>query len=188
MVQRKILCYGDSNTYGFDPRDFFGGRYDADSRWCDLLAKKTGWQVINCGENGRTIPRNDWEFRELGRLLSRNGPLDWIILMLGTNDVLQGCQGIENSMEELLACIRQNWPEMKLLLLTPPTAALPEPEWQEKLRMLAESYRKLAMQQGISYLNTQEWNLPLAYDGVHLSEEGHRVFADALARFFCEKE
>ena len=24
----KILCFGDSNTYGYDPRGYFGGRYD----------------------------------------------------------------------------------------------------------------------------------------------------------------
>ena len=25
-----LLCYGDSNTYGFDPRSYFGGRYPAE--------------------------------------------------------------------------------------------------------------------------------------------------------------
>ena len=29
----KVICYGDSNTYGYDPRSWLGGRYDADSRW-----------------------------------------------------------------------------------------------------------------------------------------------------------
>ena len=24
----NILCYGDSNTFGWDPRSFFGGRYN----------------------------------------------------------------------------------------------------------------------------------------------------------------
>ena len=35
-----LLCYGDSNTYGFDPRGFVDDRYEEDDRWCDLLAKK----------------------------------------------------------------------------------------------------------------------------------------------------
>lgn len=28
----KIVCFGDSNTYGYDPRSRLGGRHDADSR------------------------------------------------------------------------------------------------------------------------------------------------------------
>ena len=26
-MRQKILCYGDSNTYGYDPRAYLGGRY-----------------------------------------------------------------------------------------------------------------------------------------------------------------
>ena len=33
----KILCFGDSNTYGYDPRSYFGGQYLAQHRWVDLL-------------------------------------------------------------------------------------------------------------------------------------------------------
>ncbi len=28
----KVICFGDSNTYGYDPRSLLGDRYDADSR------------------------------------------------------------------------------------------------------------------------------------------------------------
>lgn len=45
----KVVCFGDSNTYGYDPRSWLGGRYPADSRWVDLLAQKTGWDVVNLG-------------------------------------------------------------------------------------------------------------------------------------------
>ena len=45
----KMICFGDSNTYGYDPRGYFGGRYDADSRWVDILAAETGWTVYNMG-------------------------------------------------------------------------------------------------------------------------------------------
>lgn len=52
----NVLCFGDSNIYGYDPRGYFGGRYDADSRWVDILAAKTDWNVCNMGQNGREIP------------------------------------------------------------------------------------------------------------------------------------
>ena len=34
----NVICFGDSNTYGYDPRGYFGGRYEADSRWVDIVA------------------------------------------------------------------------------------------------------------------------------------------------------
>ena len=43
----RMLCYGDSNTYGYDPRGFFGDRYPKESRWVDILAQRTGWQIQN---------------------------------------------------------------------------------------------------------------------------------------------
>ena len=60
MKTRRIVCYGDSNTYGFDPRDF--GRYDAALRWPDVMQRLISeaqpdieTEVINEGLNGRAI-------------------------------------------------------------------------------------------------------------------------------------
>ena len=35
----NVICFGDSNTYGYDPRSYLGGRYDPDSRWVDGSVK-----------------------------------------------------------------------------------------------------------------------------------------------------
>ena len=43
---KTVLCYGDSNTYGYDPRSYFGGQYPAGYRWVDLLAEKLGCPVM----------------------------------------------------------------------------------------------------------------------------------------------
>lgn len=77
----NVTCFGDSNTYGYDPRSFLGGRYDPDHRWVDILAAETGWTVYNMGQNGREIPT---------ALPSIPSDTDLLILMLGTNDLLQG--------------------------------------------------------------------------------------------------
>ena len=53
-----IVCYGDSNTWGYDPRSFLGGRYPAEYRWPELLAQKTGCKVVNMGIIGLQIPNN----------------------------------------------------------------------------------------------------------------------------------
>ena len=73
--EMNVICFGDSNTYGYDPRSYLGGRYAADSRWVDILAEETGWTVRNLGENGREIPTSVPDFP---------ADTDLLIIMLGT--------------------------------------------------------------------------------------------------------
>ena len=59
----NILCFGDSNTYGYRPDG--SGRFDADTRWTGLLQKKLGTndRIIEEGLCGRTTVFSD-ELRE----------------------------------------------------------------------------------------------------------------------------
>ncbi|MBQ5443032.1 MAG: arylesterase, partial [Oscillospiraceae bacterium] len=66
---KRILCFGDSNTYGYDPRSYFGSQYPADVRWTGLL-QTMGWEVANCGQNGLCIPR-EAQFPAVADLLRR---------------------------------------------------------------------------------------------------------------------
>ena len=88
---KTVICFGDSNTYGYDPRSYLGGRYGPDSRWVDLLAARTGWDVRNQGQNGRTIPGGPVPFP---------ADTDLLTVMLGTNDLLQG-RGPETAAERM---------------------------------------------------------------------------------------
>ena len=51
---KNILCYGDSNTFGFNTKD--GSRYDENTRWTAVLQKNLGaeYNVINEGMPNRT--------------------------------------------------------------------------------------------------------------------------------------
>jgi len=77
----KVYCFGDSNTYGYDARMLLDNRYPPEYRWVDILADKTGWTMINKGFNGREIPRKGIHVPD---------DVDLFIVMLGTNDLLQG--------------------------------------------------------------------------------------------------
>ena len=57
----RMLCYGDSNTYGYDPRGFVGDRYPAECRWVNILAQQTGWEIRNEGQNSREIPSRPFQ-------------------------------------------------------------------------------------------------------------------------------
>ncbi len=187
----KLLCYGDSNTYGYDPRGPIPGRYDADDRWCNLLAKQTNWIVINGGENGRIVPEPYWNYTDLKRMIKDNEPVDATCIMLGTNDVLISSRmdvtPIVKRMEALFDFLEIHWPDMKLVLITPPPFDIPEfPEATVKLANLIKAYRELAERRGINFIDNHSWNLPLAYDGAHFSPKGHHVFAEHIAQALKE--
>ncbi len=62
-----ILCFGDSNTWGYEP--LTQGRYGPKYRWVDILGRESGWTAVNIGMNGRQIPHTSWEIAEIRRIL-----------------------------------------------------------------------------------------------------------------------
>ena len=89
----NVLCYGDSNTYGYTP--LTGTRYEKDVRWTGVLQKMLGdeYCVIEEGCNGRTTIHDDpiegWKngYDYLKPCLNSHRPVDVVILMLGSNDL-----------------------------------------------------------------------------------------------------
>ena len=79
----KILCYGDSNTYGYDGAEVFGGRFPEDARWPELLGRMLGCESVNLGLNGRRVPRFQRTIEADLTLLKRSGD-GLILVMLGT--------------------------------------------------------------------------------------------------------
>ena len=180
----KIFCFGDSNTYGYDPRGFFGGRYGARDRWVDILAERTEYEWINAGANGRRIPRNPTPFP----LPEPQSPADMLLVMLGTNDLLQGATAKEaaDQMESFLHPLLPHWG--KILLVAPPPmqrgAWVPSDALVDESRRLGEEYGLLARKLNIPFADTRGWKIELAFDGVHFTEAGHRTFALSLHDFF----
>ena len=175
MYWMNIICFGDSNTYGYDPRGYFGGRYDGDSRWVDILASETGWTVSNMGENGREIP-------SAAPVLPED--TDLLIIMLGTNDLLQG-RSPEQAAEKLNRFLSGiSLDRNKILLIAPPPVQLgawvPNQQLIDDSRTFAQLCQTLAEHLGIRFADAGKWDIPLAYDGVHFTEQGHKTFAAGL--------
>ncbi len=93
---KTILCFGDSNTWGYSPQT--GTRFPPDIRWTGVLQKSLGdnYRVIEEGLNGRTtfINEEGEEARPLRSgsdvlqiILESHRPLDFVTIMLGTNDL-----------------------------------------------------------------------------------------------------
>lgn len=95
---KTVVCYGDSNTWGFKPKAFppegAPDRYAYDVRWPGRLQFLLGEEflVIENGLNGRTTAfddpmdsrRNGLDYVDTCMLV--NMPVDIVIIMLGTND------------------------------------------------------------------------------------------------------
>lgn len=171
----NVICFGDSNTYGYDPRGYFGGRYDADSRWVDILAAETGWTISNMGQNGREIPSAAPAFPADTELQ---------IVMLGANDLLQGRspEQAAEKLERFLVAVPLD--RSKILLIAPPPMAMgewvPSPQLIEDSRTFAQLCQTLAERLGIRFSDAGKWDTPLAYDGVHFTEQGHKAFSIKL--------
>lgn len=91
-AERVVLCFGDSNTWGYEPGS--GARYPRSVRWPGALAAElgAGWHVVEAGLNGRTTvfedPLGDKRgLRHLGPVLESAAPVDVVVLLLGTNDL-----------------------------------------------------------------------------------------------------
>ena len=94
MEKQRIICFGDSNTWGYDPVS--GSRYDENTRWTMRMQQilGEGYQVIEEGQNGRTIACEDpWEWGNkkgmdyILPMVESHIPFDTLIIMLGSNDL-----------------------------------------------------------------------------------------------------
>lgn len=187
----KILCFGDSNTYGYDPRSYFGSRYRPEHRWVDLLAKHLDCIAVNEGENGREIPRREGELLRFHRMLTSEKPFDLLIVMLGVNDLLQGnsTDVILKRMEAFLKLAELE--KSKILLIGSPPMQLGEWVPNQDLigasEELCDKYKDLTDRIGIGFADTRKWNIPMTFDGVHFTEEGHKIFAQRLCEYLSDK-
>lgn len=175
MDYHTLVCIGDSNTYGYDPRSFWEDRYM--QNWCSLLQELSGAKVVNLGENGRMVPTSDWEQTMLLREIPASGEGMLLIVLLGTNDILRGFSPEQTGrkLEGLIDMLMSARPGAHCLLLAPPAVRIPE--FAGKMEMLARICGELAAKKGIRFGNPQSWNLQIAFDGMHLTQDDHEVFA-----------
>ena len=90
---KSVVCFGDSNTYGHNPVN--GDRFPESVRWPCLLQNLLGseFKVIEEGLNGRTTvfddPNDDWKngLDYIKGILCTHRPVDYLVIMLGTNDM-----------------------------------------------------------------------------------------------------
>lgn len=204
---KRIICFGDSNTYGYDPRN--GGRYDEDTRWPKLLQKKLGdgYEVFEEGQNGRTIANEDpWEggtkcgMDYVLPMLESKKPVDLLIIMLGSNDLKKKfslpAADIAGSLMTMLTKIKGyckyfiGIPDMQILILSPPALSEPlsesyfaeffDPDTVERSKELAKWFGTVAKQFECHFLDATHMICAGDVDHLHLSPEGHAKMSEIV--------
>ena len=210
ITERQVLCFGDSNTYGYDPvRD---GRYGPDERYPMVLQSLLGpgWAVAEEGLPGRTAVFDDPitegmnGLRLINPILMSHAPLDTVTIMLGTNDSKArfGCNshlislGIVRLVKKALhtECWRDN-ARPDVLVIVPPSIT---PEYDHlifKDAMGTGCHERCAgiaaqlepMLKDIANVRFLDANkLPGAgcspLDGMHMTVQSHKVLAKALQK------
>lgn len=204
---KRILCYGDSNTWGYTPGT--GVRYGADVRWTGILQKELAEQaiILEQGLNGRTTvyenpasPYRNGLTYLMPTLISQK-PIDLVVLMLGTNDLgLTDAYGAVAGARRLCKQIRlahhleesspvfPNGP--RILLMAPPLAheVIDQRDCPERIhhypqesRSFSRLYRGLAQELGLDFLDAAAYTCPSPIDGIHLDAESHRRLGLAVA-------
>lgn len=200
---KNIMCFGDSNTYGFIAGSG-GARYDEHSRWTKLLQKRLGeeYYVIEEGLNGRTTIFDDLDKRfmngseYLEMCVATHRPLDLVIIMLGTNDTKEryhaGPAEIAKGLEKLIRILRNPEIYHKHVLIISPIhisesiltseycVAFNGLEGREKSLGLAAEYAKVAREYNCFFLDAADYCKADDKDAIHLDAESHAALAEAI--------
>lgn len=198
----RILCYGDSNTWGYIS-GLDHKRHSKEERWTGILQQLLGnrYEIIEEGLNSRTLisvdKRRDREGRSgaeyLLPCLDSHDPIDLVIIMLGTNELkteyYRNPREIGEIFEEQFvkkiisrkSVCRKTCP--KLLIIAPPVITKENPKFIggiEKSQKLGEIYEDIAMRNDCDFIGNEDWQV--GEDGIHLSRDGHKILASQVAR------
>ena len=204
MRQKTVMCFGDSNTWGFRPD--CGPRYDRKTRWPGVLQQELGeeYYVIEEGLCGRNTVWDDPVeggkngLEQLGPLILSHMPLDLLIIMLGTNDFKNrfsvSPQDISWSIGRLVKTARDSGhrligdaPEV-LVICPPPLADLSQSPFQgilvggeEKSKQLPAVLKAFCEENDIRLFNSGDVIQSSPVDGVHWEPEEHKKLGCAVA-------
>lgn len=202
----RILCFGDSLTWGDDPA-LPGHRLP--HRWPVALQSSLGpgYTVIEEGQCGRNIAMDDAPEGEKNGLkyilpcLESHSPLDLVIIMLGTNDLKRkfnySLQDVAWEMERFLQKVLTHRlysspTQYDVLLVSPPplndgllTSWLGDVfEYEtgiKKSTALKKWYREISERYEIGFLDAGEYAVSSKLDGVHMDDENQRQLGEAVA-------
>ena len=185
----KIACLGDSITHGF--------KVSNDDIWTALLPKmNSNYQTINYGLVSRTLlSTGDYPYFSEDTINEFwKNKEDIIIIMLGTNDTKDinwNYNRFEKEYRELINKLLKNKPNEKIYLMIPPQLFIDDiGEDRPNRKNLENGVIPIINKLSKEYDNIEVIDLyritkdhsELFIDGIHPSEEGHRIIAAEILK------
>ena len=198
----RILCFGDSNTWGYTP---LSGERNS-NRWTRILKDLLdNAEIIEEGLNARTLDSTDISephkngFNYLLPCMESHYEFDYIILMLGTNDLKTHFHNSAKDMLEMLKkyikviknfWINKNGSKVKLIVCGIPPV--------DDTKFVFDNYegttkkrnefnlleRKYLEERNITFIDNSD--LEIGLDGIHLTDEGHLKLALKISSIIKE--
>ena len=198
----RILCFGDSNTWGYiSGTDHH--RYDENKRWTRLLSKKLGpnYEIIEEGLNSRTL-NSDYPL-EYNRpykkgldyfypCLTSQDKVDVIVIMLGTNDLknffnltasdmLSNLRLYIDYVQNYKSIIDGSTPKLIISGIAPIDENNCKTHYKGRVNIRNEYNvlsKNLCDKLGIPFVDNSD--LQVGIDGVHITEQSHVILAEKL--------
>lgn len=210
MSDKRIMCFGDSLTWGWIPVEegVPTTRYPADVRWTGVLQAELGdcFTIIEEGLSARTTMLNDPTDPRLDgsaylpSALASHLPLDLVILMLGTNDTkayfhrtpFEIAAGMSKLVGQVLGAaggVGTIYPAPQVLVVAPPPLTpMPHAYFQslfsgahEKSVQFGKLYGDLADFMKVHFLDASQHISTDGVDGIHFTPENNRDLGKAIA-------
>jgi lysophospholipase L1-like esterase len=199
---RTVLCFGDSNTWGYLAPD--AARMRRWERWPGVLQLELGddIHVIEEGLSGRTTAFEDPftpgrnGLSALPMLLETHAPLDAVVIMLGTNDLLlpsepnayQVAHGVGAMVElirERASGLGETAPHV-LLVAPPPIGPIDRWESMSPLARQAsaafgDAFRWIADELEVPLVDLGQHVASSPRDGIHFEVADHAVIGRTVA-------
>jgi lysophospholipase L1-like esterase len=201
---KKILCFGDSNTWGCSPYD--GSRFDENTRWTMVMSSILGnnFLVFEEGFNGRTVLNLSHDnymlngIESIDSIIGNYSPIDIFLVCLGLNDVFifeeVTINNILNGIEKIINIVNDfhtnnDMKIPKTVIMSPPMfngdvegAHFIELQLN-KLKELPENYKRLSIERNCYFFNTSDYVTGSIIDGSHLDAGSHIFLGQKIAEF-----
>ncbi len=209
----RILCFGDSNTWGYKPDNT--GRYSREERWPTVMADFLGdeYSIVEEGLCGRTTDSPKFigttssgasGYSALSKIVRKYYPFDMMTIMLGANDLRpdinastkQTADNIAYLVKKVLNYEYTDGGKIPLVLVISP-AHIKEcvskspsaymfglkEDAVQKSKEFSEHYKQIAQELGVLFFDAAEHTEVSDEDGLHLDAKGHYKLARSLAKF-----
>jgi len=210
-MQRRILCFGDSNTWGYNAED--ESRFEKGVRWTSLLQEALGeeYDIIEEGLSGRTASCDDPLFEGLNGYsyiypcIMSHRPLDLIIITLGTNDakerfaltplnIAMGIIRLAGRVKNTMTGRDGKDPEILIVAPAPIGPLYKEKnafhsmgrESDLKTKEMIPFLHTMAKEAGYHFISAGNYLSMGEVDHMHLNAEGHKKMAELLEKKILE--